>query len=788
MIDKIHLKNWRSHSESTLEFDRGTNALLGPMGSGKSSVMNAVCFGLFGTFPDIQSRKIKLDDIIMNKPSVKNEAQVTVDFTVGDKTYSVMRVIERDKGTTYSEIREGDKLLDSPNSQRVTELVTKLLKIDYELFSRAIYSEQNGLDYFLRLPRGERMRRIDNLLMIDRFEEARSSTVTLRNRIIERKTAKESVVDLDSTKELKKSLEDIEYSLESLNKTKTKLSEELETKKLRKEKLKKDIREFEDLENKLDSLKEKKNSIKGSMKEIQESIDKYQELLKDKKLDIYKQELRDITKFVKKYEEVLKENRETYEKLTKEISEKETKLDFLKKEIIELKDNIKEKNEIKEKLVKIKKDFGDKPNEILKKERKNLENIQKTITELQTKISQTREPLTKISGIEGKCPTCESDISKKKKENLIEDFEARIKSFNQDLDKNKEKIENRKERVSDLEKVSRDFEIYSEKVKGLAKSKKELEEKLKEHEAYLEIISRKKEKYKKTKNEISEIEEKLEKSKKNKQELESLIEKMKDIHEKKIKNRDLKEDLEKLEEKISKYSKKFEGKNIKKVREEFTNLVSRISELATRVKGLTDVIEEKNQRKEEYKEKIKSMEKQKQEIEKLEKLIKDLKVFEKSLEKTQSQLRENFIDTVNYTMDQIWSNIYPYEDFVSSRLTIREGDYVLQVQREDGEWIDVEGIVSGGERSIASLVLRVAFSNVLAPQLKWLVLDEPTHNLDSRAIEDLSETLRTRVDNFTDQLFLITHEKRLENAVTGNLYKLSRHRSSGDVTKVQRVN
>jgi len=168
MINKVHLKNWRSHLDSNLEFTSGTNVLLGSMGSGKSSVMNAICFGLFGTFPDLQSRKIKLDDLIMNKPSMKNESQISVDFTIGGKTYSVMRVIERNKGTTYSEIREGDKLLDSPNAQRVTELIEKILKINYELFSRAIYSEQNGLDYFLRLPRGERMKRIDSLLMIDK--------------------------------------------------------------------------------------------------------------------------------------------------------------------------------------------------------------------------------------------------------------------------------------------------------------------------------------------------------------------------------------------------------------------------------------------------------------------------------------------------------------------------------------------------------------------------------------------------------------------------------------------
>jgi DNA repair exonuclease SbcCD ATPase subunit len=758
------------------------------MGSGKSSVMNAICFGLFGTFPDLQARKVKLDDIIMNKPSVKNESQVIVNFTVDNKKYSVMRVIERDKGTTYSEIREGEKLLDAPNSQRVTDIVEKLLKIDYELFSRAIYSEQNGLDYFLRLPRGERMKRIDNLLMIDRFEKVRSTTVTLRNKVIERKNAKESVVNLDNVKGLKKSLEDIKYSLEKLNKTKNALSEELETKKSKKEVIGKEIKRFEEIEEKLDSLRQKKNSIEGSLKELQSSVDKYTESLKGKKLEITKQKLREIRDLVEKYREELKIKREKYGNLTKEISEKETKINFIKKRIEELKGKIKERSKIKEEIDKITKKFGEEPDQKMEKEKRNFQEIQRKITEIKTKITQTNESLSKISEIEGKCPTCESEISKKKKKGLIKSYEERIENFTQDLLENKENLEEKQKKLKELEKVSRDFSIYHERMKDLERIKEELKEKSTELKTYLEVLSRKKENFDKIKEKIPEIEKTYENSKDRKQKLQNLIEKLEDFGKKKIRKKHLSGELEEVKDRVSNISKKYKGKDIKLTREEYTIIVSRISELMTRIQGLNDIIGEKTKRKEEYNEELEKIEKQKEEIEKLEKIIKDLKIFEMSLEKTQSELRENFVDTVNYTMDQIWSDIYPYDDFISARLAIEDRDYILQVQRESGKWIEVEGIVSGGERSIASLVLRMAFSTVLAPQLKWLVLDEPTHNLDSRAIDDLSETLRTKIDNFADQLFLITHEKRLENAVTGNLYKLVRHREKGDVTKSHKIN
>jgi len=139
---------------------------------------------------------------------------------------------------------------------------------------------------------------------------------------------------------------------------------------------------------------------------------------------------------------------------------------------------------------------------------------------------------------------------------------------------------------------------------------------------------------------------------------------------------------------------------------------------------------------------------------------------------------------VNFTMNKLWNTLYPYQDFVGIKLSIEEGDYVLQLKERSGRFINADGIASGGERSIACLALRIAFALVLAPQLRWLVLDEPTANLDVRAIEDLAETLRERIGEFVDQVFLITHDEKLEGAVTGSLYRLEREKEKEGVTRI----
>jgi len=138
-------------------------------------------------------------------------------------------------------------------------------------------------------------------------------------------------------------------------------------------------------------------------------------------------------------------------------------------------------------------------------------------------------------------------------------------------------------------------------------------------------------------------------------------------------------------------------------------------------------------------------------------------------------------------MNQLWQTLYPYQDFTGIRLNVEEGDYVLQLQSRN-DWVNVEGIASGGERSIAALTLRIAFSLVLAPQLRILVLDEPTANLDENGISKLSETLRERTGEFLDQIFLITHDSKLEEAITGVGYRLERDKASDGYTQVIQLN
>lgn len=161
MITSLELTNWRTHSNTTLDFEKGTNVIIGVMGSGKSSIVNAITYALFGTFPGLKNRSVALKEIIKNKPNQSETSEIKLTFNKEKNNYKVERIIKLD-GTNEAKLHENGKLIAGPKQKDVNERIEKILGMDYEIFSRAVYAEQNELDFFLKLSPGERKKNLMN--------------------------------------------------------------------------------------------------------------------------------------------------------------------------------------------------------------------------------------------------------------------------------------------------------------------------------------------------------------------------------------------------------------------------------------------------------------------------------------------------------------------------------------------------------------------------------------------------------------------------------------------------
>lgn len=787
MIKSVRLKNWRSHLSSELRFSKGVNALLGSIGTGKSSVLDAICFALFGTFPLLQSKKIKLDDVIMSKPLIKDKAEAELEFEFNNKNYLVRRVIERGKGTTYSEIREDGKLLEAPNSLNVTEVVEKILKVNYELFTKAVYSEQNQLDYFLTLPKGQRKKKFDELLMLDRFENARASVVSLINRIADRKDWIKKEVDKVDIEGLEKTLANVRESLEKILLDKKRYEKALTEYINSRSFLEKEVAKLKAIKESIEKLKQSESAIKSRVEEVTISIKSLEEELRGMEIGKVEEQLKRVKEEISELEISLRDKRLQHRKFLDLEAEQKVKFGEIRNKIQQLEKEVEEKLRVKTEFEQYKSIIKfDIEKELIEK-KQNLYKLNEEIGSIKSKIADTENLLKQLSTIKERCPLCQSKLTEKKRVALTQHREQHLKALNLEMLNLLERKAKVEADIKELESIKAKWDEMKLEIRDLEKSQDELQKLKEEFSKIEETLPRTSGLVKSFEMEINNIEKKLEEKNKLKGELETLISKFKEYAEKIARLQRLKVEEEKVLKEINEKESLLGGKDLDEMENKLKEIIGNIKECEANIKMCEELEREKVERIKEYEKKIEEVKRQKEEIKKLEKILKELKIFEQALIATQVELREEFIESINYYMKKIWLTLYPYGDFVGIRLAIEEGDYVLQLEERSGRFISADGMASGGERSIACLALRIAFSKVLAPHLRLLVLDEPTHNLDSTSVEVLSQTLRERISEFVDQVFIISHDEKLEEAITGSAYKLERDKATDGITMIKQI-
>ncbi len=796
MITKVRLKNWKSHAASELSFAAGTNGLVGIVGSGKTSILDAICFALFGTFPTLQTRKLKLDDVIMKKPVEKSSAEVELEFQLNGNNYSVKRIIEKNRGTTYSEIKENGKMLESPSTKSVTTCVERILKVNYELFSKAIYSEQNAIDYFLNLGKGQRMKKIDELLMIDKFGRARANAVTLTNRLIDVKLGKQSAMDQLDSAEIKKSIEEIKASIQELEADKTELQNKLDGFTKKKLALETETEELRKIKESFEELRRSKSGIDSALKETTEIVAGLEKTFEDAEaegegIDVQtvSNRLEQYSKKINEMNNFLQDKQSAYDALQKQLADSKAKIEFLQKEkISRLEKEIEEKLTIKSEFEHLRDTTGENIDQQLADKQALMEKLIGKIESAKSKVIELSEVLDKLSAAIGRCPVCDSALSEERKSILITEKQRELETLKQKIENASNKKIIAEQDIVKLRSAAKKLGEMLLEIKDFDKIKTELENSKQLFVQQSQSVETLSTELASLKAEVDIVQKELATATSNKQKIEMLATQISDYESRKSRLKKLKVDKEELETQLTSVEEKIAGREMKKVEEWLRNLIAKEKEAETKIANFDSLINERTARIKEYEKTLQASQKEEEEVGRLGALIKELNIFIQALEQTQVELRREFIEAVNYTMNKLWPTLYPYQDFIGIRLAIESGDYVLQLQARDMGWANVEGVASGGERSIACLALRIAFALILAPNLRLLVLDEPTANLDSDSVKVLATTLRENISEFIDQCFVITHNEALEAAVTGNAYRLERDKAKDEATKVISLN
>ncbi len=235
---------------------------------------------------------------------------------------------------------------------------------------------------------------------------------------------------------------------------------------------------------------------------------------------------------------------------------------------------------------------------------------------------------------------------------------------------------------------------------------------------------------------------------------------------------------------------KVDAKEIGILQADFVDVRSKSSRLSAQIEAHAKYIDDKKAQMNDKKMQIDAIEKMNKDIKQKEFVMHNLSKFKGALDETKLVLRNRLVKSINEVMQEMWPDMYPYGDYKSIMLEAAADDYILNVLvSREGEdiWQEVDGIASGGERSTACLALRIAFSMVLVPNLKWIILDEPTHNIDEEGIRRFVELFNDQLPKIVDQIFIITHDELLKQSVNSNIYVLARDKSKGGSTIVERA-
>ena len=160
----VRWKNFLSTGNQFIEIQldkNPTTLIIGENGAGKSTILDALCFGLFG-----KPFRMISKNLLVN--SVNNSSTVVeVEFSVGTKKYKVIRCIKPNK----FEIYQNGKLMSLEANVRDYQkiLEQQILKLNYRSFTQVVILGSSTFVPFMQLKARHRREVVEEILDIQIF-------------------------------------------------------------------------------------------------------------------------------------------------------------------------------------------------------------------------------------------------------------------------------------------------------------------------------------------------------------------------------------------------------------------------------------------------------------------------------------------------------------------------------------------------------------------------------------------------------------------------------------------
>ena len=429
LLKKLVIENLRSYENQTIKFPKGSTLLSGDIGSGKTTILLAIEFALFGLQPSQKGNSLLRNGT--------DTAKVILEFDIDNKEIVVERTLKRKKHSItqdYVSITiDNEKFEES-----VSEIKAKILDLlNYPkefakktnlLYKFTVYTPQEEMKQIIMESKDIRLNTLRHVFGIDKYKRIQENASVLNSKLRERVKINEALYgDLD---ELKKRSTDKNTNL-------------IESKENMIENEKDYINKFKDRELKEKNLEEVKEKIDEKQK-FESDKEKNNILINEKKNQISKYEI-DVQKLKEQVEEVEK-----------------------------LKFSDDEYNSIKQRIVVQKNKYEELHNEYIE--------IMGKIKALEGKKEEANDLIRQISGLD-KCPTCLQQVSINYKDDMLNNAKKEIDIVDNNIygyDKRKndliEKINVVKNLIEKFEKQNKEMDILKIKIDSFKEKESRIEE------------------------------------------------------------------------------------------------------------------------------------------------------------------------------------------------------------------------------------------------------------------------------------------------------------------------
>ena len=747
-LKKIEVENFRSYRGRHILELGDVNILWGRIGAGKTSILYAIEYALFGKQLEVKERVAKLIDLI-NTDS--QELKVSLTLQKGGDTLYVSRVMGR-RGSERLTIRLNNVELKGRDAEKKLK---EILGVDEDIYERLVYISHRTLEGFIYGTLQKRALSVDRLFGVDLIDDVIKHISSFEKILINRaEELRKKIASYEKYKEIIRKYGGYRGLISRLHT----LSEEISILKEKEAALAKKVEELaRERSEYIERLKEKESVLieyyktKSELEFLESSVDKEPDVATVEKI---RSALREVleeyehmvgsdfldklsktndleslsTILINAYEEIVKLSRE----IETQLYDSKKLYDHYTTRLRRVEDEI---SNLETKLRRLEPQYQ--RFKELQKKYKSLEDVKTTLVEIKKKLEELERAVSYSSALRtvalhvfergiSTCPICGTMLDSTAVSKLIEELDSKYGELVKEL-------EDLRTGVYELERALVEMETLTGDVSEYLSTKSHLAELQRERD---EIVNR-----------ILQLEKSIKQLERRVEKIRQLLAKVdrKVIYDavskfgKSIRIRELRRRLRELEDILKKSGVTEEVINIdstwRETAEEFEKISSRLSEYFREKRMLEEVEREVGG----------DVENLRKDLDNVLYAYGKFQNIKSRLELVKINTRSRMLERARDKFNEVFLALYRYGDIVKvgADLEQRKGYYDFYALGPAGERFGISKL-SDGQRLSMALALALALREVSNVGVDFIIFDEPIPYVDvniRRAFVDLVKSL-----------------------------------------------